>query len=487
MFVIQAQNIAITRHQQQLFNIEQLVINPGDRIGLIGANGAGKTTLIDILTGSLTPDAGIVDRQTTPVVVHQLHDISTQSGGEQVKNAILTALRQQPEWLILDEPSANLDETNQQWLIDHLNRFKGTLLLISHDRTLLNAVTTTTWSLADHTLTTFAGNYDAFTANETAQRNNQAAAFRSYQQQKHKLEVAAIKRTERAAQITKPNPHNHSRNELQDMKSSLRRNQGKMTKAARVIKDHAEHLTPVAKPTEQPSVTLRAEQFATLGRHTPINIQHLALKAGKRTLANDVNFVLHTGDRVAITGPNQVGKTTLLRAVLANQNQAISVNPAVKFGYFAQNMSRLDLTATIWQNVTEHTRQDNAIVRTVLAEFGFKATALDIPAQNLSGGQRVKVSLVKVLLSDANVLILDEPTNYLDLPTLTALEQFLTTYPGTVLFVSHDETFVTHVATRVLKLSTHGLVDPNQVATKRITAAQRQAADEALLAQFRDL
>lgn len=487
MFVIQAQNIAITRHQQQLFNIEQLVINPGDRIGLIGANGAGKTTLIDILTGSLNPDAGIVDRQTTPVVVHQLHDISTQSGGEQVKNAILTALRQQPEWLILDEPSANLDETNQQWLIDLLNRFKGTLLLISHDRTLLNAVTTTTWSLADHTLTTFAGNYDAFTANETAQRNNQAAAFRNYQQQKHKLEVAAIKRTERASKTTKPNPHNHSRNELQDMKSSLRRNQGKMTKAARVMKDHAEHLTPVAKPTEQPSVTLRAEQFATLGRHTPINIQHLALKAGKRTLANDVNFVLHTGDRIAITGPNQVGKTTLLRAVLANKNQAISVNPAVKFGYFAQNMSRLNLTATIWQNVTEHTRQDNAIVRTVLAEFGFKATALDIPAQNQSGGQRVKVSLVKVLLSDANVLILDEPTNYLDLPTLTALEQFLTTYPGTVLFVSHDETFVTHVATRVLKLSTHGLVDPNQVATKRITAAQRQAADEALLAQFRDL
>lgn len=142
MFVIQAQNIAITRHQQQLFYIEQLVINPGDRIGLVGANGAGKTTLIDILTGALTPDAGMVDRQTTPVVVHQLHDISTQSGGEQVKNAILTALRQQPEWLILDEPSANLDETNQQWLIDQLNRFKGTLLLISHDRTLLNAVTT---------------------------------------------------------------------------------------------------------------------------------------------------------------------------------------------------------------------------------------------------------------------------------------------------------------------------------------------------------
>ena len=181
-----------------------------------------------------------------------------------------------------------------------------------------------------------------------------------------------------------------------------------------------------------------------------------------------------------------MGKTTLLRAILANDATAITVNPAVKFGYFAQNMSRLDLTASIWTNVTTHTQQENAVVRTVLAEFGFKANALDVAVQNLSGGQRVKVSLVKVLLSDANALILDEPTNYLDLPTLRALEAFLTSYPGTILFVSHDETFVKHVATRILALSPTGLADPKQVVTKKITSAERQAADEALLAQFRN-
>ena len=295
MFALQAQHIAITRHQEQLFNIDQLVINPGDRIGLIGANGAGKTTLTDILTGALAPDTGTVNQQEVPIVVHQLHDLSTQSGGEQVKNAILDALRQQPEWLILDEPSANLDVENQHWLINQLTRFHGTLLIISHDRTLLNAVTTTTWQLASRQLTIFAGNYDAFMVDQAAQHHNQAAAYRNYQQEKHKLEVAAEKRAERAAKTTKPNPHKHSRNELQDMKSSLRRNQGKMTKAARVMKDHAESLTPVAKPSEQPKVTLRVEQFATLGRHTPVTVRHLRLQAGERTLVKDLSFVLRGG------------------------------------------------------------------------------------------------------------------------------------------------------------------------------------------------
>ncbi|KRN95986.1 ribosomal protection-like ABC-F family protein [Furfurilactobacillus siliginis] len=482
---MQAHDLSITRQAQSLFTIDQLVINAGDRIGLIGANGVGKTTLIDLLTGKLMPDTGTIDVSVQPTFVAQLHDVSTQSGGEQVKAAILAALREQPEWLILDEPSANLDIDNQAWLIQQLQRFNGTLLLIAHDRHLLNAVTDTTWELADQQLTTFAGNYDAFMIAKDAQQSHQQAAYQVYQQQKRKLADAARKRTERANRIAKPNPNKHSNNELKDIKMQLKNNQGKMTKAARVMNERADNLTAVAKPKTQAPMTLRAEQFVSLGRHTPIRVDHLKLSAGAKALSGDVTFTINANERVAITGPNQVGKTTLLRVLLANDAAAIHINSQVRFGYFDQNMQHLDLNKTIWDTVNETSQQEESTLRTILAEFGFTATMLPHPAQALSGGQRVKLALVQVLVSEANVLILDEPTNYLDLPTMTALEQFLSTYPGTVLFVSHDQEFVKHVATRTLTLSKNGLHDLTQTKTTHKTSEERAAADEALLNMFR--
>lgn len=485
MFIMQAHDLSITRQAHLLFSIDQLVVNAGDRIGLIGANGVGKTTLIDLLTETLTPDTGTIDVSTQPTLVAQLHDVSTQSGGEQVKAVILSALREQPEWLILDEPSANLDVDNQAWLIQQLKRFNGTLLLIAHDRHLLNVVTDTTWELADQQLTTFIGNYDAYMAAKETQQAHQQAAYQVYQQQKRKLAEAARKRTEHANKIAKPNPNKHSNNEIKDIKMQLKNNQGKMTKAARVMNERADNLTAVTKPKTQAPMTLRAEQFASLGRHTPVRVDHLKLSAGAKALSGDVTFTVAANERVAITGPNQVGKTTLLRALLANDADAIHINPQVRFGYFDQNMQHLDLNKTIWDTVNETSQQEEATLRTILAEFGFTATMLPRPAQALSGGQRVKLALVQVLVSEANVLILDEPTNYLDLPTMTALEQFLSTYPGTVIFVSHDQEFVHHVATRTLTLSKKGLHDLTQTKTTHKTSAERKAADQALLDSFR--
>ncbi|GKT03051.1 ABC-F family ATP-binding cassette domain-containing protein [Furfurilactobacillus entadae] len=489
MFSLQATNLSITRQQHVLFTIPQLIINPGDRIGLVGANGAGKTTLIGLLTGTVSLTTGTIDRRIDPVVVPQLHHDDTKSGGEQTKMAILTALHQHPQWLILDEPSANLDVNNQTWLIQQLQRFSGTLLLISHDQHLLDAVTTSTWQLADETVTPFAGKLSAMQTMQAAQRDHQAAAYKTYRKRQHKLAVAARKREERAAKITKPNPHNHSANELQDIKSALRNNQGKMAKTARVLSQRGDDLAPVAKPKTAAHTTLRATQFATLGRHVPVRIEKLRLTIGSTTLSDSLSLTVRPGQRVAITGPNGCGKTTLLRAIMAHEQPAIHVNDAVSFGYFAQDISTLIPTDSVWTTVRARSSQPDATLRTILAEFGFSAGMLDQPTASLSGGQRVKLSLVAVLTSEANVLVLDEPTNYLDLPTLQALTTFLSEYPGTVLFVSHDQQFVQSVATNIYDLTPHGLVDPTHAVARQKprSSATRQAENDALLASFRHL
>lgn len=479
MFILQATKLQISR-QRELLTVDQLVINPGDHIGLIGANGVGKTTLLDVLTGSLAPQAGHVDRRVTPTIVTQLHDLSVKSGGEQVKQALIAAFRDQPTFLILDEPSANLDQTNRQWLIAQLTRYSGTLLIVSHDRQLLNAITTTTWSLADRQLTTFAGNYAAFQANQTAQRQHQQAAYQAQQRQQRRLAKAAQRREQKAAHVVKPNPHKHSRNELKDLKSILRNNQGKLSKTASRLQARAA-FESVPKPKSTPTVTLRIHQFASLGRHTPLVIEHFTLYAAKHQLSTNLNLTVKAGERVGIVGPNQVGKTTLLRAILTNNDRGITVNPAVKFGYFAQNMSQLDLTKSVWKNAVAHSEQPRATCQTVLAQFGFTDSQLDQVASHLSGGQRVKLALVAVLLSDANVLLLDEPTNFLDLPTLTALENFLADYPGTILFISHDYEFVKHIATRQYELTAEGLtVQP--LANQRVNP--EPTANQALLDKF---
>ncbi|GAB6093442.1 ribosomal protection-like ABC-F family protein [Furfurilactobacillus curtus] len=480
MFILQATKLQISR-QRKLLNIDQLVINPGDRIGLIGANGVGKTTLLEVLTGTLVPRAGHVDRRVTPTIVTQLHEISAQSGGEQVKQALIAAFREQPAFLALDEPSANLDQTNQQWLITHLARYSGTLLIISHDRHLLNAITTTTWSVADQQLTSFSGNYDAFQTTQMAQRQHQQATYQVQQRKQRRLAEAAQRREQKAAHVVKPNRHQHSKNELKNLKSVLRNNQGKLSKTASRLQKRAQ-LEPVQKPKHTPTVTLHVQQFASLGRHTPLTLEHFTLSAAKHQLSADLNLTVKTGEHVGIVGPNQIGKTTLLRSILTNNKRGITVNPAVKFGHFAQNMSRLNLTKSVWTNAVANSEQPRVTCQTVLAQFGFTTSQLNQRAGQLSGGQRVKLALVTVLLSDANVLLLDEPTNFLDLPTLTALENFLANYPGTILFVSHDYEFVEHVATRKYKLSAEGLtVQP--VADQ--TVKSKPTANQTLLDEFR--
>ena len=178
---------------------------------------------------------------------------------------------------------------------------------------------------------------------------------------------------------------------------------------------------------------------------------------GERVLWNDASFYIRGGDKVAVMGSNGTGKTTLIKKIIEKETN-ITVSPSVKIGYFTQNLSILDLDKTILENVQSTSTQDETLIRTVLARMHFFTDDVYKSVNVLSGGERVKVALTKIFLSDVNMLVLDEPTNYLDLESLEALETLLKQYKGIIIFVSHDRKFIENVSTRIIDIQNKELI-----------------------------
>lgn len=182
-----------------------------------------------------------------------------------------------------------------------------------------------------------------------------------------------------------------------------------------------------------------------------IRVENLAGIIPNQSLWEKKTFQIYGGDKLAIIGSNGSGKTTLVNKII-NQENGITISPSVKIGYFSQNLMILDLNKTILENVQNSSKQEESLIRTVLARMHFFGEDIYKPVHVLSGGERVKVALTKLLVSDINTLVLDEPTNYLDTQALTALEKLLNEYKGSIIFVSHDRNFIKNIATRILEI-----------------------------------
>ena len=189
----------------------------------------------------------------------------------------------------------------------------------------------------------------------------------------------------------------------------------------------------------------------TFKNRMTIRVENLAGIIPNQSLWEKKTFQIYGGDKLAIIGSNGSGKTTLVKKII-NQENGITISPSVKIGYFSQNLMILDLNKTILENVQNSSKQEESLIRTVLARMHFFGEDIYKPVHVLSGGERVKVALTKLLVSDINTLVLDEPTNYLDTQALTVLEKLLNEYKGSIIFVSHDRTFIENIATRILEI-----------------------------------
>ncbi len=472
--------------QEPLFEEASFEINPGERIALVGPNGAGKTTLLRVMAGDLAPDAGSIVRRRglhtaylpqTPVagpeetladwlgeasagdLNHVLHalgferaDFTTSlarlSAGERSRASLVKCLLAGADLLLLDEPTNHLDLRAREWLEKHLAQFRGSCVVVSHDRRFLENLTTRTFELRRGVFCEYGGGYAFYEREREARRVADRAAFETQQRRFAALQRAAEKRARRARQVEKAPAG------IQAGKDHYGRKAGKMLRAARLLRERVVREPPAAKPwVEEPIPALDFSSIAPSGAF-PVAVNAVAKSYGGKPVLQQVTFQCRRGERWAVCGPNGSGKTTLFRLLLGLESPdagEIRVGANVRFGYYAQEAENLDSDRTPVQ-VCEEASSDRTWIRTLLACLKLPRALADQRIELLSLGERAKTALARVLVEGANVLLLDEPTNHLEIEAQEALEATLRQYPGTILFVSHDRRFVEQLADHALEL-----------------------------------
>lgn len=452
---------------EPLFTLPQLTVNRRQRVAIIGPNGTGKSTLLKMLAANDDPRIQAVGKIG---YVPQLKDFSSESGGEQVKREIFDVLGEQPDILLLDEPSANLDLLNQHWLARELARFAGTLIVVSHDEALLAQPFDQIIVFGGPTVTVFTSDYAAYRRAEQRQAQKAEAAYHDYLAKKKALEIQVEKRLQQAHRLKKGNTRKLSNSDKKAAGlTSHDKSERKKAQTAMALEHRIDRMVPPDRVKKERPLHFKDLTAPQLAGHTMLRVSGWTVVRGKKTLIQNIQLKVPAGQRVAITGPNQAGKTSFFKDIMARP-QPVWWNQLARIGYFAQDLDTLDRGQTLWENVVGASYQDVHLIRNLLAGLGFPPAQWAQNAGTLSGGEQVKANLARILVGDYNFLLLDEPTNYLDLKAIDALGTFLASYPGTLLLISHDQTFTQQVAQQIYTIRDHRLVDPERTAPVHLTS-----------------
>ena len=479
--LLEADRLQKTYGDRTVLDIDSIRIYDGERIALIGENGAGKSTLLSILAGETDPDRGFVRRHCSLAVIHQSGEarldgsarMASQfrapekrdglSGGEMTRRRIAEALSADASLLFADEPTTDLDAGGVERLTRMLLSWTGALVLISHDRDLLDAICTRVLHLEDGRITDFPGNYSDYRAELKRRRDFQQFEYDQYRSEQARLKALAQQKAEWAASVRKA-PKRMGNSEARLHTHEYTNSVLHLSAAKKTVEDRLNRLEKKERPRDLPSVRMTLGTGQLIEAKTALSAKIDLLRAGSKTLITDSRFVLPTGSKTAVLGDNGSGKTTLLRVLRSQAAQhtqfsgIIRTNPGIRMGWFDQDHAQsLAFDASALANAMEHSSLPESEIRTVLARLRLCGNSVFKPVRVLSGGERAKLALAKLLVSDYNLLLLDEPTNHLDVFTMEALEELLKGYGGTLLIVSHDRRFVSSVATRVLTLENGSL------------------------------
>lgn len=467
--LLEGMEMSVSLGDRTLFTIPRLTVYAGDRIGLIGQNGCGKSTLLQVLAGCRPCDGGQVRRgcdlgyapqfglgagestgeSRRNFGVGKLEDRAACSGGE-ITRMRLSRIPFGARLLLLDEPTANLDLPGCRLLEEKL-RQQETFVLVSHDRELLDRLCNRIWYLEGGGLRCYDGNYTAFEQAQELEKITQTRAREQYLREKRHLEEAAQELRAQSAQVRKA-PRRMGNSEARLHKMGDQKGKKTIDRQRKALQSRLEKLEKVEQVREIPPMQL--DFFLTHPPRSKTVLQVKKLHFGyphTPDLLKEISFTLENGDKMALMGRNGSGKSTLL-GLIAQGYAGIQCSPQARLGFLNQDLSTLLPQHTVLENARLRAVQREDVVRTVLNRMLLPKTCWDRQAGLLSGGEKMKLCLCQLILSDCNVLVLDEPTNYLDLPSLRALERMLGEYPGTVLLVSHDQAFVRHTATRLLFL-----------------------------------
>lgn len=505
-----------------VLNEVSFLINEYDKVALVGVNGTGKSTLLKIITGELSADSGEVffakGKTLGYLAQHQaLHsdatifDIlleikkevlelndkirelemamnhsseealegmyeeyarlthafeskngyaykseitgilkglgfteadfnrkaSSLSGGQKTRLHLAKILLEKPDILLLDEPTNHLDIDSVIWLETFLRAYQGSVLIVSHDRYFLDKIATKVIELENGRATIFTGNYSAYAEKKKSLREHELKAYLN--QQKRIAHEEAV---------------------IEKLRSF---NREKSIKRAESREKLLNKIDKMEKPFHFNSeMKLSLNPYITSGKDV-LSVSQLKKSFGDNTLFSDLNFEIKRGERVAIIGGNGTGKTTILKilnGILSADFGKIKLGSNVEIGYYDQEHALLDSENTLFEEILDsYGGLTNTEIRDLLANFLFRDEDVFKKISSLSGGEKGRIALAKLMLSEANFLILDEPTNHLDIVSKEVLEEVLSSYTGTVLFVSHDRYFINKVATRILDLTEKQLLN----------------------------
>ncbi|WP_333646977.1 ABC-F family ATP-binding cassette domain-containing protein [Lacrimispora sp.] len=465
--------------ERLLFDDTSFSINEGEKIGLIGINGTGKSTLLRIVAGLEEPDEGKVVKgrnldirflsqnpefQAGDTILQSIvreneghghvwdmesqaktmltrlgftdfdSKVETLSGGQKKRVALVSVLLSTADILVLDEPTNHLDSTMADWLEDYLRRFKGALLMVTHDRYFLDSVTNRIVELDKGKLYSYQANYEGYLKLK-AERLDMAVAAERKRQSILRVELEWMQRGARA-RSTKQKAHIQRYEALRDQKG--------------LEFDQTIDLDSIA---------------SRLGR-TTVELEGISKAYGEKVLMTDFTYIFLKNDRIGIIGPNGTGKSTLMKIIagwLEPDSGTVTVGQTVKMGYFSQESEDMDGSLKVIdyiKNAAEYvkTKDGSISASQMLERFLFPPEVQYTLVEKLSGGEKRRLYLLRILMEAPNVLLLDEPTNDLDIQTLTILEDYLDSFPGIVVAVSHDRYFLDRVVRRIFAFEGQGEV-----------------------------
>ncbi|MDF9762105.1 macrolide transport system ATP-binding/permease protein [Peribacillus simplex] len=469
MLFLKANDLKKSYGNREVISVDSLHLYSHDRVGLVGRNGEGKTTLLSILAGVNEPDSGHIESYGTVSYIPQIEENEQEisgvltsiwklpdedqemiSGGERTRRKIAAALTSNADVLIADEPTSHLDVFGIEQLEKDLKSFNGAILLTSHDKAFLNHLCTTIWEVEQGKVTVYEGNYEAYTKQKQAKTEKEKKEFEEYTREKNRLKQAAQNLQGKSDSIRKA-PKRMGNSEARLHKRSAGKQKAKLNRSAEAIETRIEKLAKKEKPREDPPIIFDISEFPSLHSKRVIRFNGCSLKVGSRMLKQHIYGDVPLACRLAINGQNGSGKSTLLKKIVKRHTDIYVAKPA-KIGFFAQQQENLNESKTVLENILEDSPYNQAFIRTLLSRLAFKENDVHKQVSLLSGGERVRASLAKVFLGNYNVLVLDEPTNYLDINTKEALIEVLKAYPGTIVFVSHDRSLIQSLATHVLSL-----------------------------------
>ncbi|MGL4234470.1 ABC-F family ATP-binding cassette domain-containing protein [Tabrizicola sp.] len=480
--LLQLSGISLTFGGNPIFDDLSLTVQPGDRIALVGRNGSGKSTLMKVMAGLAEADHGArsVPPGITVGYMEQEPDLSrfatlgdfaasalpegqdyrlavvaeglkfnpatpvaTASGGERRRAALAKLLAEAPELMLLDEPTNHLDIQAIEWLEAELSQTRTAFVLISHDRAFLRALSRTTLWIDRGEVRRREAGFEGF-------EDWRETIWTEEDEARHKLD-RKIKAEAKWA--------------VEGISARRKRNMGRVRALQALRADRA------AQIRRQGTAALQFESGPTSGRKV-IEAEGLSKAYGGKTIVRGFSLRVLRGDRVAFVGPNGVGKTTLLKMLTGEvqpDQGKVTLGTNLEIAVFDQTRARLDLEASLWENLTVDPlmrvagSSDQVMVRgqpklvvAYLKDFLFDEAQARAPVRSLSGGERARLLLAKLMAQPSNLLILDEPTNDLDVETLDLLQDILGEYDGTVLLVSHDRDFIDRIATTTVAMEGGG-------------------------------